>query len=113
MTPASPRRGASPDSQPLFFAIAQGFGALGPIIYGAFVGDGTKHTPLFLGYLLGAGVMVVGGIIAWTLGVDAEGKSLEEVATPLSARTGSTRAQGAAKTGLDLDAAPGPLTDGS
>jgi MFS family permease len=69
----------------VFFAIAQGFGALGPVIYGSLVGDGKDSTRLFLGYLLGALVMVVGGVVAATLGVAAEGKSLEDVATPLSA----------------------------
>jgi hypothetical protein len=69
----------------VFFAIAQGFGARGPIIYGSLVGDGKDSTRLFFGYLLGAGVMILGGVVAAILGVDAEGKSLEEIATPLSA----------------------------
>jgi MFS family permease len=69
----------------VFFAIAQGFGALGPVVYGSLVGDGKDTTRLFLGYLLGAGVMIVGGVVAAVLGVAAEGKSLEDVATPLSA----------------------------
>jgi MFS family permease len=69
----------------VFFAIAQGFGALGPVIYGSLIGDGKDSTRLFLGYLLGAGVMAVGGVIAAILGVAAEGKSLEDVALPLSA----------------------------
>jgi MFS family permease len=68
----------------VFFAIAQGFGALGPIIYGSLIGDGKDPGKLFLGYLLGAAVMVIGGIVAAVLGVAAEGKSLEDVATPLS-----------------------------
>jgi MFS family permease len=71
----------------VFFAIAQGFGALGPVIYGSLVGDGKDTTRLFYGYLLGAGVMIVGGVVAAVLGVNAEGKSLEDVATPLSAVT--------------------------
>jgi MFS family permease len=71
----------------VFFAIAQGFGALGPVIYGGLVGDGKDSTRLFLGYLLGAGVMAVGGVVAWVLGVNAEGKSLEDVAEPLSLAT--------------------------
>jgi hypothetical protein len=76
--------------------------ALGPVIYGALIGDGSQRFPLFLGYLLGAGVMMVGGLVAWFLAVDAEGKSLEDVATPLAAagasrRTGSVRAEGATR----------------
>ncbi len=81
----------------VFFAIAQCFGALGPVIYGALIGEGEDRGPLFYGYLLGAGVMIVGGVVAATLGVAAEGKSLEDVATPLSARRLGTRAEGAAR----------------
>src|SRR5229473_3354257 len=36
----------------VFFAIAQCFGALGPVIYGAMIGDGSNPFRLFLGYLL-------------------------------------------------------------
>lgn len=70
----------------VFFAIAQCFGALGPVIYGALIGDGSRPLLLFLGYLLGAAVMIAGGLVAWFLAVDAEGKSLEDIATPLAAR---------------------------
>src|SRR5436190_23221425 len=48
----------------VFFAIAQIFGALGPVIYGALIGDGTQPIKLFLGYLLGAAVMIAGGLVA-------------------------------------------------
>jgi MFS family permease len=69
----------------VFFAIAQCFGSLGPVIYGALIGDAVRSWPLFLGYLLGAVVMIAGGLIAWFLAVDAEGKSLEDIAAPLAA----------------------------
>src|SRR4051794_12974810 len=83
----------------VFFAIAQCFGALGPWIYGHLIGDGTNRVPLFYGYLLGAGVMIVGGLVAAFIGVSAEGKSLEDVATPFAARrTGGVRAEGSAQT---------------
>jgi hypothetical protein len=84
----------------VFFAIAQCFGALGPVIYGALIGDGSQPFRLFLGYLLGAAVMIVGGLVAVVFGVAAEGRSLEDVAAPLAAvgraRAGTTRAEGAA-----------------
>jgi MFS family permease len=69
----------------VFFAIAQCFGAIGPIFYGWLIGDGGEPGKLFIGYLIGAGVMIVGGVVEVFLGVDAEGKSLEHVAPPLSA----------------------------
>jgi len=63
----------------VFFAIAQCFGAIGPIFYGA---------------LIGAGVMAVGGLVEIFLGIDAEGQSLEDVASPLSAVAHRPRATG-------------------
>jgi MFS family permease len=69
----------------VFFAIAQTFGALGPWLYGLLIGNGQDHGRLFVGYLIGAGVMAIGGLVEVFLGVDAEGKSLEDVASPLSA----------------------------
>ncbi|MDT7713979.1 MAG: hypothetical protein QOG46_2942 [Pseudonocardiales bacterium] len=84
----------------VFFAIAQCFGSLGPVIYGALIGDGTQPFKSFLGYLLGAAVMIAGGLVAAVYGVAAEGRSLEDIAAPLAAagrgRTGTTRAEGAA-----------------
>jgi MFS family permease len=67
-----------------FFALAQIFGAIAPALYGALIGDG-KHTgPLTFGYYLGAGIMVLGGIITLIFGVDAARKGLESVTEPLS-----------------------------
>ena len=77
----------------VFFAIAQCFGALGPWLYGQLIGDGKDHFRLFVGYLIGAVVMCIGGLVAAVLGVDAEGRSLEDVATPLSAAKASQRPQ--------------------
>ncbi|WP_448640120.1 MFS transporter [Geodermatophilus sp. URMC 63] len=81
----------------VFFAIAQLFGAFGPWFYGKLIGEGESTGPLFAGYLIGAGVMVLGGVVAAFLGVDAEGRSLEDVASPLAARRPGTRAEGAAR----------------
>ncbi|MEP6697193.1 MAG: MFS transporter [Pseudonocardiales bacterium] len=69
----------------LFFAIAQCFGAIGPIFYGHLIGEGKDPGKLFIGYLIGAAVMIVGGVVEIFLGVVAEQKSLEDVASPLSA----------------------------
>ena len=85
----------------VFFAIAQCFGAIAPAIYGALIGDGSEPVRLFWGYLMGAVIMIIGGVIAAFLAVDAEGKSLEDIASPLAARrVGSTRAEGAARPNL-------------
>ena len=68
----------------VFFAIAQCFGSLGSHLYGHLIGTGNDPNRLYFGYLLGAGAMIVGGLVAVFLAVDAEGKSLEDVAKPLS-----------------------------
>lgn len=78
----------------VFFAIAQCFGAIGPIFYGWLIGEGEDPGKLFIGYLIGALVMIIGGVVEAVLGVDAEGKSLEDVAVPLSAVTSRPRATG-------------------
>jgi MFS family permease len=67
----------------VFFAIAQCFGALGPTIYGGFVASG-KPSELMIGYLIGAGVMVVGAIAEIIFGIKAERTPLEDIANPLS-----------------------------
>jgi hypothetical protein len=67
----------------VFFAIAQAFGSLGSHLYGHLIGNGSDPNRLYIGYLIGAGAMIAGGLVAVFLAVDAEGKSLEEVARPL------------------------------
>ena len=66
------------------FAIAQCFGLLGTHLYGHLIGTGNDPNKLFVGYLIGAGAMIVGGVAEVFLGVAAEGKSLEDIARPLS-----------------------------
>jgi MFS family permease len=68
----------------VFFAIAQLFGSLGSHLYGHLIGNGQDPNKLYFGYLLGAGAMILGGVVAAFLAVDAEGKSLEDIAKPLS-----------------------------
>jgi len=69
-----------------FFAISQlAGGVAAPTLFAALIGTGSSRGPLTIGYYLGAIVMFAGGLIAWYFGVNAERKSLEDIATPLSA----------------------------
>ena len=68
----------------VFFAIAQLFGAFGSHWYGHLIGTGHDRNSLFVGYLVGAIAMIIGGIVAAFFAVNAEGKSLEDIAAPLS-----------------------------
>ncbi|HET6939985.1 MAG TPA: MFS transporter [Nocardioides sp.] len=69
----------------VFFAIAQVFGALGPLFYGALIGDGTSRTGMVWGYVIGGLIMVLGGVVELLIGIKAEGQSLETVTKPLTA----------------------------
>jgi MFS family permease len=71
----------------VFFAIAQVFGAVGPVLFGALIGAGNDPSRLFIGYALGGAMMIVGGIVELLLGVPAERRQLEQVARPLTAVT--------------------------
>ncbi|MEP6822871.1 MAG: MFS transporter [Chthoniobacterales bacterium] len=70
----------------IFYAIGTLAGGVGaPILFGTIIGTGSRDA-LSIAYLVGAGLMIVGGITEAWLGVAAERRSLESVATPLSAR---------------------------
>jgi len=56
-----------------------------PLLYGALIGNGSDRAGLTIGYLVGGGVMIIGGLVEVFLGIDAEGKPLEQVARPLTA----------------------------
>jgi MFS family permease len=62
--------------------IVGGFG--GPLLFGALIQSG-EPDQIFIGYLVGALVMIVGGVIQATMGVEAAGRDLEDIAPPLSA----------------------------
>jgi MFS family permease len=62
--------------------IVGGFG--GPLLFGALIESGDPDA-IFVGYLIGAVVMIIGGIIQATMGVEAAQRDLEDIAPPLSA----------------------------
>jgi hypothetical protein len=72
----------------VFFVIGSIAGAAGPALYGALIGNGTSRTGLFVGYLIGAGIMLIGGLVEVFLGINAAGKSLEQVTKPLTSVDG-------------------------
>jgi MFS family permease len=81
-----------------FFSIAQLFGAFATSLYGHLIGGANNENPdrgpLTFGYYLGAGVMIAGGIVAAVLAINAERKSLEDIAEPM---TRARPAEGAAE----------------
>jgi MFS family permease len=98
----------------VFFAIAQCFGAFGSAWYGHLIGTGSDRNTLFAGYVVGAVAMMLGGLAAVFFAVDAEGKSLEDVARPLSVIGGRSEAifrSGADRDGID-PTVPDPRVSG-
>ena len=71
-----------------FYAVGTGLGGIvGPLLFGELINTGNLEN-VALGFLLGAVVMAIGGIAEIFFGVDAEGKSLESIAEPLTAANG-------------------------
>jgi MFS family permease len=63
--------------------IVGGFGR--PLLFGALISSG-EPGQIFIGYLVGAVVMIFGGIVQATMGVEAAQRDLEDIAPPLSAQ---------------------------
>jgi MFS family permease len=69
----------------IFYAVgtaAGGFAA--PALFGALIETGSRAN-VFIGYAIGAVLVIVAAAIAWRYAVDAECKPLEQVAPPLGA----------------------------
>jgi MFS family permease len=74
-----------------FFALSQGAGGVvAPWLFGHLIGGANNshvhRGPLAWGYVIGAVIMIAGGLVAWFIGVNSERQSLEDIAEPLSAR---------------------------
>jgi len=72
-----------------FYAIGTAAGGIsGPLLFGWLIDRATASgdiTQIAFGYFLGSALMIIGGIVEIFLGVKAEGKSLENIAKPLTA----------------------------
>ena len=69
----------------VFYAFGTAVGGIaGPALFGWLI-QGGQRTDVLWGYLLGGALMVGAAVVEWVLGVEAAGRSLEEVAPPLSA----------------------------
>jgi MFS family permease len=96
----------------LFYAVGTGIGGFGPLIFGPLVA--TKSTgPVFEALALGAGLMIVGGVLELFFGVKAERMRLEGVAKPLTAVNSAVRrtASGARSVADSVGRRPAPATD--
>jgi MFS family permease len=70
----------------LFYAVGTGVGGLvAPVLFGVLIESGSR-SEVFLGYALGSALMIGAAAVCVWLGVAAEGRSLEDIAPPLSRR---------------------------
>ena len=68
----------------VFYAIGTGLGGIaGPLLFGALIETG-QRMPVFIGYLIGAGLMIGAAAVQAIWGTAAERRPLEAVARPLN-----------------------------
>jgi MFS family permease len=81
-----------------FYAIGTAVGGItGPLLFGYLIDHATASgdiSKIALGYFIGSGLMIAGGVVEAFLGVKAEGQSLESIAQPLTAEDADTGASG-------------------
>ncbi|HET6857398.1 MAG TPA: MFS transporter [Streptomyces sp.] len=71
-----------------FYAVGTALGGItGPLLFNKLVSSG-ERADTTLAFCIGAGLMVAAGLVESVLGVKSERKSLESIASPLSAVTG-------------------------
>ena len=85
-----------------FYAIGTAAGGIaGPLLFGNLIGS-KDRTLVMVAFLIGAGVMTLGGVAELFFGVKAEQTQLEDVAKPLTAAA----AEGAPAEGAPAEGAP-------
>ncbi|HEY2674711.1 MAG TPA: MFS transporter [Rugosimonospora sp.] len=89
----------------VFYAIGTGAGGItGPLLFAKLVGTG-KVSDTVVAFTIGAILMLAAGLVEAAIGVKAERRSLEDLATPLSAEdagTGEPRSAGTRTDGSGL-----------
>jgi MFS family permease len=69
----------------IFYAVGTGIGGVAaPFVFGKLIASGSRES-VFAGYAFAAALMLGAALVAALFAIRAEGRSLEDVATPLSA----------------------------
>jgi MFS family permease len=93
-----------------FYAVGTGLGGIiGPILFGKFIEQG-RHQ-VVVGYYIGAGLMIAAGLVAMFLAVNAEQRSLEDVAEPLTAQDAEARGADRGDGAREIDLRDGRRSD--
>jgi MFS family permease len=75
----------------VFYAVGTGVGGFAaPALFGALIATGSRGN-VFIGYAVGAAMVLAAAVIAWRYAVDAERRPLEQVAAPLGEEEGGDR----------------------
>jgi MFS family permease len=89
-----------------FYAVGTAAGGItGPLLFGKLV-ESEDPGQVFWGYMLGAVLMIVAGLVQAAIGVEAARKDLEEIATPLSAEAAEGEGEGEGEAAAERPAAP-------
>jgi hypothetical protein len=92
-----------------FYAVGTGLGGIvGPLLFGHLIAT-LDRTLVMLAFLIGAGVMALGGVAEIFLGVRAEQAALEDVAKPLTAEEAEQEGDGGER-GEEQEAADRPTS---
>jgi MFS family permease len=85
-----------------FYAVGTGLGGIiGPILFGKFIEQGRDQ--VVFGYYLGASLMIAAGLVAAFLAVNAEKRSLEDIAEPLTAQEAEQGPADGTRDGREID----------
>jgi MFS family permease len=68
----------------LFYAVGTGIAVAAPWTFGKLIESGSVNN-VSLAFVIGGTIMAIGGVVEILLGVNAEGKALEDVARPITA----------------------------
>ena len=86
-----------------FYAIGTAIGGItGPLLFGHLIASGST-SQVAVAFLIGAGVMAVGGIAELVFGVEAAGQQLEDIARPLTVEDAEGKTPVEAEDGSDPD----------
>ena len=67
----------------IFYALGTLAGGVGaPALFGWLIASGSR-VEIMAGYLVGAALLLAGAVAEWLIGVEAAGRSLEDVSKPL------------------------------
>jgi MFS family permease len=74
----------------VFYAVGTALGGItGPLLFSALIKTG-DYSQAALAFIIGAVMMIIGGVVELIYGIKAEGQSLENIAKPLTAEDSAT-----------------------